>query len=219
MFGFRARNDNGVIQVSADRPYLSLHEKGTVNIGTAYNTLINFSTPCTTVQPPLIFFRSAWTSQGEGLTLKCGVVGSPGNWTGFRLINANTTQLSISDWFAAVWSPLQAAGPFGMRVRDASGTVCFHSSSQLIKFSRFITTWTYLSGNSNISTYTSGQTLASDEYALVSQCHSHSISTRASTNMHIGVTVTAAGVIGLVTNPSTGSLGLGYFPVLLAKIS
>lgn len=218
-FGFRARNNGGVIQLSAERPYLSLHAEGAVNIGTAYQTVITFPTVCTTQQPPLIFVRPAWASQGEDLAFKCGVIGSPGNWTGFRLVNANTTQISILDWFAAVWAPLTAAGSYGMRIRDANGNVCFHSSSQLIKFSRFITSWTRVSWTTFIAEFKSNVILAGDEYALVSHCHSYSVVSQSSTNLHIGVSLSPTGVVGLVLNSSTSSVGIGYFPVLLAKKS
>lgn len=138
MFGLRVTNDSGVIQVSSEKPYMSLHAEGFQAIGTAYRTTIYFSQPCTTTQPPMIFIRPERGSQGETSTFKCGVLGSPGNWTGFVLINGNTTQINYLHWFAAIWRPLTASGDYGMRIRDAAGNVCFHSSSQLIKFSRFI---------------------------------------------------------------------------------
>lgn len=219
MFGFRARNDGGVIQVSAEHPYLSLHADGSLALGTAYQTVINFPTVCTTQQPPLIFVKPTWASQGENLSFKCGVIGSPGNWTGFRLVNGNTTQVSSLLWFAAIWAPLTAAGDYGMRIRDANGNICFHSSSQLIKFSRFITSWTFVSWNTFVAELTSTVTLASDEYALVSHCHSYSVVSYGSTNLHIGVRISPSGVIGLTLNGNTAAAGIGYFPVLLAKKS
>lgn len=218
MFGFRARNNDDVIQVSSDRAYMSLHEEGYLAIGSAYDTTITFTRPCTTTQPPMIFIRANSGSAGETTTFKCGVVGSAGNWTGFRLINGNTTQINYLYWFAAIWAPLTASGDYGMRLRDASGQVCFHSSSQLVKFSRFITHWTYLSGGAGVQTYTSGQTIAADEYALVSQCHTYTAAIYGSVSRHIGLTFDAAGVIKLTVNGG-GVVDLDYFPVLLAKKS
>lgn len=217
MFGFRARNDGGVIQVSADRPYLSLHAEGSLALGTAYQTVINFPTVCTTQQPPLIFVRPTWASQGENLSFKCGVIGSPGAWTGFRLVNGNTTQVSKLDWFAAVWAPLTASGSYGMRIRDPSGNVCFHSSSQLVKFSRFITSWTLKTWNTFITELVSDVTLAGDEFALVSHCHTYSVASYNGT-LHIGVSFSPTGLVGLTLNGTTVG-GIDYFPVLLAKKS
>ena len=219
MFGFRAKNDNGTIQLSAERPYMSLHAEGFLNVGTAYQTTITFAQPCTTTQPPMIFIRPVWASQGEDLGFKCGVIGSPGNWTGFKLVNSNTTQISQLDWFAAVWAPLTVSGNYGMRIRDANGNICFHSSSQLIKFSRFITYWTHKTSTTFYSEFVSNVTLASDEYVLVSQCHSFSVAAVMSANRHIGVSLSPAGLVGLTTNPATSTNGIGYFPMLLAKKS
>lgn len=217
MFGLRVRNNNDVLQVSSERPCLSVHDEGVLAIGTAYYTVINFNQVCTTTQPPIIFVRAERGSASEQTTFKCGVVGSPGNWTGFRLVNGNTTQINYLHWFAAVWAPLTASGNYGMRVRDVNGNICFHSSSQLVKFSRFITSWTRISGDSSVSTYSSGQTLAADEYVSISQFHTSSLATYNGAK-HIGLTFDANNVIKLTANGLTLA-NIGYWPVLLAKKS
>ncbi|MDV7209883.1 hypothetical protein [Azotobacter beijerinckii] len=218
MFGLRVTNDSGVVQVSSEKPYMSLHAEGYQAIGSTYRTTITFAQPCTTTQPPIIFIRAERGSQSEQTSFKCGVTGSPGNWTGFVLINGNTTQVNYLYWFAAVWRPLTASGNYGMRIRDANGEICFHASSQLIKFSRVITEWTEIYNDGFVATFGSGIIIASDEYMMASHCHTSMVSCYGGIQ-HIGVTLDADGQVMITFTGHVTNSGVGYLPVLLTKKS
>lgn len=223
MFGLYVLNESGSLQLSADDQYLSEHEGGSFSFGAGvYSRSYTFSTPVESQYPPLVFARVSSASAGGKVSIVASVSGSPGAWTGFVMSQGNTTQSTTGLWFAATYQPSISAEDYGFNIYSESGNLIFDLNRPILKFSRFVTSWTYAGNPSRgVYSYSSALTLAADEYIMINQFIRSHVSASSSTVSRFGVSILPNSLIGLTVN--TGGSGpftsFGYFALPLAKRS
>ena len=143
-YGVRASNNNVRTQIDAVNRVLTVRYNGSLNLGLqgpgSGNFIqwgqVDFSSPITTYERPLIFFNAADYMMIGSLR----IMGAPGNWTGFRIKAYPSTQAhgNIANypmdikWFCASYMvPNTSAGNYDISIRDASGNQLFLTSANL----------------------------------------------------------------------------------------
>lgn len=220
MFGLSVLNDLGSLQLSSDAQYLSEHDAGTFSFGSGtYSRTFSFAQPSTSAFPPMVFIRMETASQGETSSFIARLIGSPGNWTGFNLRSGNQSQSMTGKWFAAVYQPLPSTSDYGFRVWDENSQLIYDLNKPLVKYSRFITNWTYAGRQDIVYVYNSGVTLAADEYVMVNQFIRSHVSVSSASVSYLGITIRANSQIQLTANSSGVFTNFGYFALPIAKRS
>lgn len=151
--GIRIRGASGQMQISDQAPcYMHLF---TSSFNNATNPLPGYESPAgtyastqtvyfpqvvATTAPPLVFMRPI----GKAWIYKFGILGSPGNWTGFRIMvfpyDQNFTGIS-ADYFVASATVPKSNTPIGIRIRNKdTNEIIFDSGYKLVKFQSFATT-------------------------------------------------------------------------------
>jgi len=142
-YGIRAFNNNVKTQIDAINRVLTVRYSGNFNIGfqgPGSGTQIqwggaDFSSPITTYERPLIFLNAA----NYMMVGNFYVIGSPGNWTGFRVKAWNDPThgdvwlypMQIKWYCASYMAPNTPEGEYGASVRDASGNRTFVTTANL----------------------------------------------------------------------------------------
>ncbi|MDH0646231.1 hypothetical protein N5D48_05095 [Pseudomonas sp. GD03858] len=143
-YGIRAFNNDVRTQIDAINRVLTVRYNGNFNIGfqgPGSGTQIpwggaDFAAPVTTYERPLIFLNA----ENYMMVGNFYVIGSPGNWTGFRIRAWNNNQahgdvalypMQIKWFCASYMTPITPAGEYGASVRDASGNRTFVTTANL----------------------------------------------------------------------------------------
>lgn len=144
-YGIRARNNNILTQIDAVNRVLTIRYSGQFQFGQQSNpgsqstviewAYVAFPAPITTYERPLIFLNAA----DYMMVGNFSVIGSPGNWTGFRLkawmhplhgsawLRFMTIRWFCSSYQAGAVSP----GAYGARVSDANGILLFATTMNI----------------------------------------------------------------------------------------
>lgn len=170
-FGLSVRNDSSYIQIDSETPRLCALYSGSYAASGSSNVTVNFPAPITTSEPPCIFIRNS-PSQPDVLYMGMYVLGSAGNWTGFRIEAANVTWRPAGKWFVAVFASMSSAS-WGLRMWDANGAVIYDSGATPVIFTKASNSWSY-QGQVTLTLgrayyYRSGLIggIASDEYFMI----------------------------------------------------
>lgn len=127
-YGMQFTNENDTVVLDSEYSRLVVLHKGD------YAGPINFPTPITSQEPPLVFIRP-----NSSFTLSYARVnGSAGNWTGFSLVGGGAGK-----YFAAAFQSTPTAS-YGFRLWDASGKLLFDSGTPCAQFTRTISAWTFI---------------------------------------------------------------------------
>jgi len=172
-YGFRAINDSSRVQVDSMTPTLCLLAKGTYAASGTSKVTVSFPSPITSQIPPLIFLHPTEpTTQAWDLRtyIQVALIGSPGNWTGFRLETYNVNGRPQGKWFVAS-SDVSPAADYGMRLWDGNAKLLFDSDKPSVLFTRALWPWTYAGtlGSSAVPYWLAGSNnaLTADEYLLL----------------------------------------------------
>lgn len=167
-YGFLAINDEGYVQIDTETPRLSVLSSGTYQ-GASLTVTVNFPQPITTDEPPCVFIRPSTTSSTE-LYGSMEILGSAGNWTGFRIRTQNVKYLPSGKWFAAVFAPTPSA-TYGMRLFDGNSKVVYDSGAAPAIVTNVVQNWSYagVAGGTLANHYywRSAHSIAEDEYVMI----------------------------------------------------
>ncbi|QBF29120.1 hypothetical protein EXN22_17785 [Pseudomonas tructae] len=142
-YGIRTTNDLIRTQIDSSNRALNVLHKGSFTFYGYQNPTppgwingFDFPVPITTHERPFVFLN---TPDG-GFFYYFSVLGSPGNWTGWRVgrfDNPNYTGIDwkeqvVVNWFVASYSPgVIPQGSHGARVRDAQGVEIFSTTNDI----------------------------------------------------------------------------------------
>ncbi len=140
-FGLSVKNDHSYIQIDSDTPRLCALFSGSYAASGSSSVTVTFPSPVQTVEPPCVFIRN---SEGQPDVLYSGMylVGSAGNWTGFRLDTGNVQWRPAGKWFAAVFASRSAA-TWGLRMWGADGAVIYDSGATPVIVTKATNSWAY----------------------------------------------------------------------------
>lgn len=134
-YGFQVFDPEG--NKVTDSTYLgySLYLSGTANVVSQQATDVGFPTPITSQSPPVICvqvkpFNYAWIRL-------CKVLGSPGNWTGFRLVGDRLTNqfahLGVVN-YRVYANGVQSTDSHGLRISTPEGAISFDTGLRQLQF-------------------------------------------------------------------------------------
>lgn len=145
-YGFRSRNGDIRTQIDSVNKVLSVRYNGSFQIGLYWRPGekvqeirwgdVNFPSPITTYERPLIFLNASDYMMVGNFFVK----GSPGNWTGFMVRqyanpqahgNAANDYMQIKWYCASYLAPEGSPGEYGISIRDASGARTFITTASL----------------------------------------------------------------------------------------
>ena len=144
-FGFRAVNDDHVVQIDERFPVMQLVETGTV----LADVDVLFVRVLTSTQQPWLFIRGA---QVGGYIMGVKFLGGPGQWTGFRLHAVSDLYhshglagRSFGSWQYMVgeWAVRRSADRWGMRVWDGKAELLYDAGVQYINMRFQFQRWRY----------------------------------------------------------------------------
>jgi hypothetical protein len=143
-YGFLAVNDSGYVQIDAAKPRLSVLSSCTYQ-GSSMTVTVNFPQVITTAEPPCVFIRPS-TKTGTELYYNMLILGSAGNWTGFRITTRNVSYYPSGKWFAAAFAPAAAgaADTYGVRMWDETSARVYDSSAAPAVVTNVVQSWTYV---------------------------------------------------------------------------
>ncbi|MBI6602756.1 hypothetical protein HBO08_27560 [Pseudomonas rhodesiae] len=124
-------NDNTVVLDSEFSRLVVLHRGD-------YSGPINFPTPITSQEPPLVFIRP----NGSFTLSYARINGSAGNWTGFSFVGGGSGK-----YFAAAFLS-QPTAKYGFRLWDGNSKLLFDSGTPCAQFTRTISSWTFIGSSS-----------------------------------------------------------------------
>ncbi len=167
-YGFLAINDDGYVQIDADTPRLSVLSKGNYQ-GSSMTVTVSFPQPITTAEPPCVFIRPS-TRTGTELYYAMSILGSSGNWTGFRISSQNVAYLPAGKWFAAVFAPT-ASATYGLRIWNGAGARVYDSGAAPAVVTNVVQSWSYVGAVSGSLAghyyWRAAYTVAEDEYVMI----------------------------------------------------
>lgn len=103
---------------------------------------ISFPFPITSLVPPIVAVQ-VQTFNWTWLRM-CKILGSPGNWTGFRLVSARATSSypAQTTWKYRVYAAgVTSSESYGIRVQDDFGSTLFDSGLRQLVFANLFTSW------------------------------------------------------------------------------
>jgi|GEM_PF-746543 len=167
-YGFLAINDSGYVQIDADTPRLSVLSSGTYQ-GSSSTVTVSFPQVINTQEPPCVFIRPS-TSSGTELYYGMSILGSAGNWTGFRISTRNVNFLPSGKWFAAVFAPT-ASATYGLRIWNAAAARVYDSGAAPAVVTNVVQSWTYVGSVSGTLAghyyWRASYAVAEDEYVMI----------------------------------------------------
>lgn len=154
--GIRIRGQNSQLQISDDAPtfmhlFTSSFNGSTNPPGDALGNngpyymvqTVWFPQVVTTNMIPLVFMNVV----NDVMIYKFGVIGSPGNWTGFRIMSmsgSNGLGGVAADYFVAVSTVAKSNDPIGIRIRNKNtNEIIFDSGYRLVNFQSYATSLNY----------------------------------------------------------------------------
>lgn len=166
-FGFSAVNDAGIVSIDSEYSRLCVMQSGRYG-GVSGGARVTFSPAITTQEPPLMFLRP--DNNGGLVNIGCGLLGTPGNWTGMNIIGP-TNYNPAGKYFIGSFSPSPTAS-FGLRLWDGTTKLIFDSGMPSAVFTRFYQNWTYVRSTTDAqgfvtNWYSSPFSSSVDEYLLV----------------------------------------------------
>lgn len=140
--GFEVYNEDGEVMADNRFPGFSLlvQSSATTTVQTPLD--IAFPAPVTSLVPPIVAVQ-VQTFNWTWLRM-CKILGSPGNWTGFRLVSARMTSSypAQTTWQYRVYAAgITSSESYGVRVQDDSGGVLFDSGLRQLVFANMFTSW------------------------------------------------------------------------------
>ena len=175
-YGFRAINDFGSVTISSAYKVLVFSERGTYQVNSQYTDRggegsVSFSKTITTIEAPQVFVRVAAASHAN-LGVYVSMVGSPGNWTGFRTFSAapgsSPLQNFTLEYVACKFADSVQATGYGMNIRDANGVPVFSAQDKVVRYSKFATSWTMVTNADDYRVFTPNVTIEADDFICVS---------------------------------------------------
>jgi len=155
-YGMQFTNNNDTVVLDSELSRLVVIHKGD------YSGAVNFPTPITTQEPPLVFIRP-----NSSFTLSYARInGSAGNWTGFSFSGGGAGK-----YFAAAFQSTPTA-KYGFRLWDGSGKLLFDSGTPCAQFTRTISSWTFIGSNQTGQgttqvNFTAASPLNSGDYMMI----------------------------------------------------
>lgn len=151
MFGFEARNGAGSVLISDSKRHLTYKERGQLVVSNSVidrpstNTFA-FTSPVTTTEPPTVFMRVN-ESRHDSVSMYVALVGSPGNWTGVKVIVAasggSVAPRYVFDIVIGHFKSSEGVvSDFGMVIYGESGEQVFSDKDRLVTYSKFTKKWT-----------------------------------------------------------------------------
>lgn len=141
-YGIRTLNNNIRTQIDSVNRVLSIRYSGKFTfeipsrgLNIEGDNFLTFPAPITTTERPLVFLNA----NDYLMVGQFRVVGSPGNWTGFRVADFRDQShgpgwnqpIRIS-WYCASYMAIDSSdGVFGARIRDSSGKTTFNTNANL----------------------------------------------------------------------------------------
>ena len=145
-FGFKAVNEDRVIQIDDSYPVLQFGETGNATPGVN----IYFSRPYTSIEQPWLFMRGG----NGGYLMGVKFIGGPGLWKGFRFhACASATHdhglagRSYGSWKFMVgeWKVSYSGEKYGMRIWDSEGALIYDAGARFISMKYQFQRWLYRS--------------------------------------------------------------------------
>lgn len=175
-YGLAVTNDSGSVIISSEYKLLVFSERGTFRI-TSSNTdtpgygSATFLKPVLSIEPPQIFVRYA-SGPSSNISIYIRVIGSAGNWTGFRVVagaGGSVLKNDLIDFVVCKFSDRVSTDTYGMQLWDAAGNPIYTSSDTPVKYSRFTSTWSVrpVGDGTVLDIYRSGLTIESDDFISI----------------------------------------------------
>lgn len=147
-FGLLARGDSSNVQLDSEYGVLNVLAEGSYagyGSTSGAGTLITFAAPVTTQAPPLMFLNPDMAAVNAGRVDLSLVrpVGTPGNWTGFRVRGRNVQYAHTGKYFAAGMRPDLSEDSFGLRLWNGSREKTFDSGQKMARLIGPAGVWTY----------------------------------------------------------------------------
>lgn len=177
-FGFKAINENGETVIDADFVNYALAFQGTVACGNQQIVTVTYPTALTSQDVPLIALKR-WSGV-DFMFQDTAPVGTPGNWTGFRIRCFRASAAapsSVTLSYRVYATGLPRLEDWGMQVFDARGVRVFDSSRRLLTFKGRVEGQVSAWQNTRGEVYQGGRTdyfthrfavLGANDYVLVS---------------------------------------------------
>jgi hypothetical protein len=164
-FGLTFTNNNDVVTLDSEFARLVVLHKGSWTNGGG-GAGVSFPSVITSSDPPLVFVRPS----SSCTMCFCLINGSPGAWTGFSF-SGIAGQAYSGTYFAAAFKA-SPVGTFGLRLWDGASKLLFDSSNPCAKFTKTITSWTYLgssptSQGASMLSWTAYTPLNTGEFMLI----------------------------------------------------
>lgn len=199
-FGLAVTNDYGSVIVSSNYKVMVFSERGNFKITSQYTDAegqgaVTFAKPIKTQEPPQVFVRLV-TGVHSDLGMFTGLLGGPGNWTGFRVVSAArgnpNLQNYILEYVSCMYTSLKSVSSYGLEINDQQGNIVYTSSDNVVRFSKFSKAWTLARGNF-VDVYDSGLAIDNDDFISISSID-RGVSWFTSHAQYSGITLLDGGV-------------------------
>lgn len=214
-YGLLTRNDYGSVTISSSNKVMVFAERGTFVVSSRYSDRegtgsFEFAKVIKTNEPPQIFLRVV-TASYSSLTLYATVVGSPGNWTGFRITSAvtGTVHTYSLEFVSAKFSDTRSTLEFGEEVSDETGSVVFSSSDRVVRYGKFTKEWTKSTGD-EVDFYYSNVPIDSDDFISVTSID-RGVSWLINYNRYVGLRIWSGGAPDLRINCNKETAGGNWY--------
>lgn len=210
-YGLSVVNDYGAVVIDSDHKVLIFSERGNFNIQSRYTDRegygnATFTKPILTQEPPQLFVRYV-SGLHSNLGIYTTMLGSPGNWTGFRVTSAvrgnPNLQNYLMEYVSCKYAYQHNESDYGMEVYDKLGDIVFTSGDRIVRFGKFTKDWSLTVGNS-VDIYRSGLAIDVDDFICVSAID-RGVMWFADHSNYTGLTILDGGVrvLNITTNVRT----------------
>lgn len=151
-----------------------------------YGSVVTFPKPITTIEQPFVFIRPDTVDGMAQLGGAAGVLGSPGNWTGFLTGMYNQIGFYPNGKYIVASFGAQSIAEYGVRLFSETAKPIFDTGTPNVLFTRAFQNWTYVMSTRGaqgeyINYYTVPFDFPENEYLLA-----NSFSTRMYNNDNVG---------------------------------
>lgn len=143
-FGFKAVNEDRVIQIDEAHPVLQFGEVGSASAGVN----IYFSRTYRSIEQPWLFMRGG----NGGYLMGVKFIGGPGSWTGFRFHACASATHShglsgrshgVWQFMVGEWKVRYSDEKYGMRLWDENGILIYDAGVRFISMKYQFQEWRY----------------------------------------------------------------------------